>query len=210
MILAHEAGHIVLDTNDEFLADDFAVDYCIEQGNSLKQTIYAMTNVLTYPHDRPMLKAEQELRTNRQYQRLLQYDQQTKTEKPMCTCTPGIRKEIQQYEQNFLGGLFKGRRDKQSARADLIRDKGDAKVLEAQAKLALAQQGISTGIAGLGQGLGKLGGGGGGEAQRAVDTTTPDSEPKPILGMKPTTFYIVLGVTIVVIGVAVWYFTRKK
>ncbi len=208
MIIAHEAGHIIFDTNDEFIADDFAIDYCIQQGNSLKQTIYAMTNVLSFPDYHPQLKKQQIVRTNRQYQRLQNYDQ-TKNRKDMCECTPGIRNEIQKYEQSFLGldKLFAGRRAKKEAKADLLRDKGDAKVLEAQAKLELAKQGVATGIAGLGMGLGNAGGG---APMRTAAETAPDGEPKPILGMKPTTFYIVLGVTIVAIGVAVWYFTRKK
>lgn len=122
-----------------------------------------------------------------------------------------LQKEIDAVNvSNFFGWFNKEKRaaknNKTNAQASLIEDRGEAKVLEAQAKLELAKQGIPTGIAGLGQGLGGMMGG-----QRTPSTEREvASEPKPILGMKPAVFYAVLAITVVVVAVAIWFFTRKK
>lgn len=199
-IIGHEAGHIAQNTKNEFKADDYAVDWCIMQKMSLTNILFSMTKVLSFPEDKPNQKREQELRCQRQFERLFNYDATiNKNPKAMEHINSTVNNEF----DSFLG--LKERRarkkEKTSAKSSKIKDEGEAKKLKAQATLELAKQGIvNKGLAGLGTGIGKLG-----------DKTTAEAPQEgKILGMSKPMFFGVVAAVVILGGVALWYFKFKK
>ncbi len=216
-IIAHEAGHIVANTRDEFKADDFAFNWCVKHGMSLKRCVMALTRTLTYPDNKPKVKNEQEARTKVLIKKALDYDYNiNKNEKAKLPMNHISEKQIAAYEDSFLG-LGKGAQKKREAKANAIEKKADAKLIKAQAELKLAEQGIAKGLGGVGQGLGQLGknmGAGGGDGtgsnQRPVtDPNAPQPSPK-IMGMPATTFYLVVIGAVLIVGLCLYFFVFKK
>lgn len=223
-IIAHEAGHITLDTHDEFLADDFAVDWCINDGGGLTNILFAMTKVLSFPEDKPLQKLEQEMRCARQYTRLLDYDANiNKNPKAMKNYN---RSEVIDNELDSFGGKFKpfARRraiadekresrlstrqqrqdrktDRSESRNESRETRADAKHIKEEGKADLAGQGISGNpLQGLGEVAGKL--------MEARQGEAP--EETKILGMSKGVFFGVVAGLVILAGVAVWYFKFRK
>ena len=67
-ILCHEAGHIVLNTTNEYEADRYAFEQYVRSGRSLKQSIYALSKILTFT------TLQHHYRLEDQLQRALEYD----------------------------------------------------------------------------------------------------------------------------------------
>jgi hypothetical protein len=67
-IIAHEDGHLKRQTKSEFEADDYAFDAYRKEGRSLKQSVYALTDVLSFN------KEEDRQRVMAQLQRAQQAD----------------------------------------------------------------------------------------------------------------------------------------
>lgn len=102
-ILAHESGHIYNNSRDEFLADDYAVNWCVSNGMSLTNCLFAMTKVLSFPNDRPRQKEEQIMRCKRQFRRLIDYDANVnKNPKAM-----EINKTVSEELDSFAGKKLK-------------------------------------------------------------------------------------------------------
>lgn len=168
-IIAHEAGHIVYDTDNEFLADDFAFKWCLSQGMGLKNCVFALTQVLTLPENNPGLKKEQEKRMQVMLNKALEYDYKiNKNEK----ANPMNGNDIPGEFENHILGIAIGKKaqakkavkkeekkekkeqrqenrqdkkdvrlDKKRAKVGKIKAKGEAKVINANAKQTLAEQG---------------------------------------------------------------------
>jgi hypothetical protein len=67
-IMLHEMGHMVLQTSDEVAVDEWAHKEYLKRGYSLKQSVYALTQILRFSKD------EDYIRANLQLQRAKQYD----------------------------------------------------------------------------------------------------------------------------------------
>lgn len=67
-IRLHEIGHISLQTRDENLADEFAFNHYVNMGNSLTESIYALSKILSFA------KPGHYIRLLNQYKRALLYD----------------------------------------------------------------------------------------------------------------------------------------
>ena len=67
-ILLHELGHIVLNTNDELKADEYASTIYLKKGYSLTDSVKALGHALKYN------KNEDYIRTLRQFERAKKYD----------------------------------------------------------------------------------------------------------------------------------------
>ena len=182
-IIGHEAGHIVNNTNNEFLADDYAFDWCIKRGISLKNTVLAMTRVLNFPENNPVLKKEQEARVKRQLQRALNYDYRVNNNQKAKPQTTYIMKNtvVDAMANSFLGIGKKAQAkkavktelkqekkaakvenkiakkavkvEKKQAKVNVKNAKATAKVTNANAKQTLASQGVKSGVA---DSIGKL------------------------------------------------------
>lgn len=222
-IVAHEAGHISQDTHNEFLADDYAVDWCINDNAGLTNILFAMTKVLSFPENKPLQKLEQEMRCERQYTRLLDFDANiNKNPKAM----NNYRNATIDMELDNFGGKFNplGRRraiadekrasrlgnrqqrqdrktDRSESKNEARETRADAKHLKEEGKADLAEQGISSNpLAGLGDVAGKL---------MQAKSGESVEEPK-ILGMKKPVFFGVVAGLVILTAVAVWYFKFRK
>ena len=67
-ILLHELGHIVLNTNDELKADEYASTIYLKKGYSLTDSVKALGHALKYN------KQEDYIRTLKQFERAKKYD----------------------------------------------------------------------------------------------------------------------------------------
>lgn len=214
-ITAHEAGHIVLQTSDEFEADRFAFDWCVKHGMPLSACVKALTRVLNFPSDKPAQRAEQEARCKAMIKMALDYDYEVNGNKKADMTNSQLEQELIAYNDSFLG-LGKAAKAKKEAKAQKIRDVGQSKVLKAQAELELAKQGVAKGLGGIGQGLlglAQMSQGGGQEPMsvgRESSDPAPDEKGKKILGMSTPVFIAVAAGTVLLIGVLVWYFGFKK
>lgn len=109
-IIGHEAGHIALNTRNEFAADDFAVDWCISQNMSLTNCLFAMTKVLSFPDHRPNQKQEQIMRCERQFNRLMEYDANVnKNPKAMAYVNKTIENEMDSFNGKFKKAISKAK-----------------------------------------------------------------------------------------------------
>jgi hypothetical protein len=104
-IVGHEAGHIDLDTKNEFYADDYAVDWCLGEGIRLTNILFAMTKVLSFPEDKPNQRKEQILRCQRQAKRVFDYDYNINNNKNAIMENNQVTEEL----DSFFGLLAAGK-----------------------------------------------------------------------------------------------------
>lgn len=196
-ILCHEAGHIMLNTENEVEADAYAFKEYAKSGRSLTNSVKALSRVLTFNNP------EHHLRLSEQLGRALKFDFEVngnENANPEFMQTTSYTPE--EFESAFLGKLARGlfttkegranrqqkredRSEKRDAKTELIyskaskkEDTGEAKVLNAQANLLNAG-------------------------------APPATEEKTILGMPQKTFAIAVIVVVVILGI-VWYYKKKK
>lgn len=158
-VLLHEEGHVVLDTSDELAVDAYAFKKYAAEGYSLTESVKAITRLLNSNNP------EHNLRANLQLQRALEYDHFVNKNNRIILNNHSTMKQISptaQYLSEFensydsLFGIaltkkakerkqqkFDAKMAKKAARSNLIQARADAKVNKSEAKLQLAQQGIS-------------------------------------------------------------------
>lgn len=182
-IILHEMGHIVLNTTNEFAADDFAFKQYAKMGLSLKDSVDAMAQVLSYANP------EHYNRTVVQLQRALDYDHKVNNQpqkeipmfktselNPVNTHEAMLSGFYGGIHESFLGigkkgGLLstiaenrhekkmakiEGRNEKRTIRAE---GKADKRRGKGEAAVLLAEQGIDQKDFGnsISEGLGALG-----------------------------------------------------
>lgn len=220
-ILLHEAGHVVLNTTNEYEADNYAFEQYAKLGRSLKNSVKALSTVL------PFSNQEQYNRVIQQFIRAYEYDNyhnhNKKTNHTLNNMYHILDKESipermqrEKYENtSSIFGLSKTERDARLARKKLMSEsKADAiragKAYGIGAAFGKIGEGAAS-VAGawLGKGMGKRGaedeaGAGAGAAGGGQNNKKdPDPDPKD-----NTTMYIIAGV--VVAALALFLIMRKK
>ncbi len=229
-ILCHEAGHIVLNTTDEFKADAYAFEQYAKSGRSLTQAVYALSKVL------PFNNIEHYGRLQKQYKNALRYDSEVNNNyKATQLLNKMDNMTATEIEQSFLGlgkqakanrqTKFDMKMDRKAARTEVINSRADkkkniglAKLERAEAEKSLAEQGITskTPLDTVANTVGRVLGGGGGDGGEGARETAPGADApaptdeKKILGMKPTTAYIVIASVVATVAGLAWYFLKKK
>lgn len=94
-ILAHEAGHINLMTDNEFLADQYAHYEYVKSGRSPKQSVFALSEVLTGAHP------EHTSRTQAQLKRAAQYDYEFNGNKKALKLIDGSMDPVMNFSSNY-------------------------------------------------------------------------------------------------------------
>lgn len=229
-ILAHEAGHIVLQTHDEHEADAYASKLYFEAKRSPKQSVYAMSKVL------PFTTTEQSHRLSKQLIRAAIQDYKTTKNinalKILNKMNQDLNNELDEFEDSFLGddeesffgknraakverrenkknSRIERKNEKSASKAALRQGKAEAKVLKAQSGQPGAGENIfqkvMQGVQTVGATVGAIKGGGamGGEYSERP-------EEKKILGLKAGTFYIVAGVVVVVVSLGLYLVLKSK
>jgi len=235
-VLLHEAGHLNLQTRNEKLADAYASKIFLESGRSPKQSVFAVSDVLPEETDEQIERKNDQLKRASIYD--YKINKNEKALKNLKLMNENLINELEEYEsfygeeESFLGMGKKAsaRREerhgakmaRKEAKTNLKNSRAEAKIIKAQSKQTRAENGEeSTGskimdtLSSVGaSAAGIIGGlrGGNASAESTADSSGDGSvEEKKILGMSKTTFYIVAGVTaVVVIGVVAWLITRKK
>jgi hypothetical protein len=162
-ILDHEEGHYVLQTLDENRADDYAFQKAMRRGDSLKQTVFNITNCLKDNNPRHRQRAMRRLQLAIQYQNSMKMNQQYAT-CPHCDSNlnvgfdgaifcPGCD-DYEQPEAGLLGIAIgkKAKRRKEEKHAVKI----ETKRAKNESRLLLAKQGqqFQTGAGQFAQGIG--------------------------------------------------------
>jgi hypothetical protein len=237
-ILGHEAGHITLDTTNEFQADEFAFKWCASQGTSLKAIVKAVSRQLSFDKIR---KEEHQARLENMHRLALEYDYTVNKNKKAKPEYMNKAMTGQELEESFLGLDKKAqarkqekhtvKMEKKKAKTDLIRARADSKVLRAESEKALADQGIvrESSLQAITKTVGQvagglLGTGGGNDPEPSVPDPTGDPGPGPdgnnqrlaenepfFLGMsKKVTGYVGAGFALLVIIFLVYWFKFRK
>lgn len=153
-MLLHEAGHVALQTSNEFEADRYAFENYASRGHSLKQSVYALSKILSGRNP------EHYHRVKAQLERALLHDQKnnpSNMETPMIHASNAQTKGAlwAKYEGQANEFEFgKGRERRQERRAAKSEAKQERKTIKAQgradkkratgeANIILAQQGIN-------------------------------------------------------------------
>ena len=146
-VIAHEAGHINLQTHSEFEADQYASELYLESGRSPKQSVFAISKVL------PLENYDQRKRLELQLERAAEYDyginNNNNALKILKIMNENLDNELDEYEYSFLGdddddddddnfkGKGKARREaKRAAKATKKADKNTRKNTKANSKAA--------------------------------------------------------------------------
>lgn len=234
-IIEHEAGHINLQTHNEFEADDYASMRYFAAKRSPKQSVFAISKVL------PLTNEEQRRRLNLQLQRAVKYDYTVNKNinalKYLNKMSEDTENELDHYEASFegdydddnFGGRFARNRAKRHDRRELRKNskierkntransKAIARETKSQAKLTKAQNGDTSGSAEdifqkSMEGLQAVG-----DTVAKIKGTAPASggeeagtDSGKILGMKASVFYIVAGVVVIVVVAGLWLALKPK
>lgn len=239
-VIAHEAGHINLQTRSEFEADQYASKLYLESGRSPKQSVFSISKVL------PLKNYEQRKRLEYQLERASEYDYQINKNnnalKILKIMNENTENELDEFEHSYygddddneegFGGRFAKNRAQRHDRKELkktskierkntkVASKAAAREQKAEAKVLKAQSGDTSGSP---EGIFAKGM----EALRTVGDTVSQikggapsaegmpegdggKEDKKILGLKAATFYIVAGVTAAVVIVGLWLAFKPK
>ena len=223
-ILGHEGKHITANTNDEFVADAGAFDWCMKNGIGLSKTVLALTRVLSYPDERPLQKAEQEARTTAMLRRALKYDWEVngnEKAKEALMKNNLTNMEMESHLAGFtIGGVSRPPVMSRPVNPLIIINKpggqSTPRVVSGVKSMVIPQGGLTAGA--LEQFLTQppprtTGGAGGGNPtgeERKATTEEEKDEEKKILGMSPTAFYITLSVTVLILAVGSYLLLRKK
>lgn len=236
-VIAHEAGHINLQTRSEFEADQYASKLYLESGRSPKQSVFSISKVL------PLNNYEQRKRLEYQLERASEYDYQINKNnnalKILKIMNMNTENELDEFEDSFygddddneegFGGRFAKNRAQRHDRRALKKtskierkntktnSKAEARNNKSQAKLLRAESGEpgagANVFAKAMEGLRTVGDTvgqireGGAPAEGMPEG---DGADKKILGLKATTFYIVAGITAAVVIVGLWLAFKPK
>lgn len=236
-VIAHEAGHINLQTRSEFEADQYASKLYLESGRSPKQSVFSISKVL------PLNNYEQRKRLEYQLERASEYDYEinknTNALKILKIMNENTENELDEFENSYYGDdddneeEFGGNRAKRRAekrdekkirRADKnerknvkANSKATARDKRAEAKLLKSESGEDSstvfekamqGMKTVGDTVGAIRGGG--QPSEGMPASEGEADDKKILGLKATTFYIVAGVTAAVVIVGLWLAFKPK
>lgn len=230
-IIAHEEGHLKLNTRDEVKVDDYALKKLLKEGYPLSKILGSLTKVLSYD------KANHYGRTITMFDKLFLYDLLVnKNEKLLNHInlidmnTPEILEEIytSSYEGEFSDflGMSKAAKERRQQKHEAKMAKKDART---QIKLARAEkekakaEGIKSGTyqpEGVGTGIGKALGGvaqaagailGIGKGQEEPEVETKGgAQPEKKDNKKIMTWVLIAVVIIILIVAAYFIFFRKK
>jgi hypothetical protein len=221
-ILYHEAGHATLNTSDEKLADEFALNLMIKEGCSLTEILKSLTDVLSYN------KPSHYDRTSEVFNKLREYDlnnnKNLKVLEPLKTeimTTPQTNTLADIYNEGLMGPAFDdflGLGKKSQQRRE---EKTQAKIAN-KTKLADAKaEAIKAGTfksagASIAESASGLVGNFFGVGKKTTDTESPsgsgkekDADP-PDDKKKDNTTIIIVVVVVVIIIVAIFMFRKKK
>jgi hypothetical protein len=173
-ILCHEAGHIILDTDNEFLADDMGFKLYSKTGRSLKNAVKAISQTLPFDSNKinPELQIQWLARLKEQLKRAIEFDNKKNN---LESNFMGLFNKVKPKRGGVLDTLKNAgiatinnqvayraeKQDKKLERRDAknyIRiARGDAKNVRAQAELELAQHGVAKGnvASAIAEGLGR-------------------------------------------------------
>ena len=222
-ILLHEYGHIQLDSSDELAVDAYASDLYIKMGYSLTESVKALSQILTGTNSQHVQRVQNQLdrakaidaknkpkilseMINNDYNNVPWYD---RTESDVDVTDNydeifGLGKKAQARKKERQDAKNYARR----ARADAKGTIAESKLVKAQAKAVLADQGIvdSSSIGGaLGGIAGNLLGGGG--TQTDPLSATP---PPPKKSNKTTIIIVSVIAAVVVIGGVLFFVMKRK
>ncbi|MDO9187128.1 MAG: hypothetical protein Q7W13_14030 [Bacteroidia bacterium] len=238
-VIAHEAGHINLQTRSEFEADQYASKLYLESGRSPKESVFSISKVL------PLNNYEQRKRLEYQLERASEYDYQINKNnnalKILKIMNENTENELDEFESSYygddddyeegFGGRFAKNRAQRHDRKELkktskierkntkVASKAAAREQKAEAKVLKAQSGepgaganvFAKAMEGLKQVGETVGQIRGGQASpEGMPGGDGGQEDKKILGLKATTFYIVAGVTAAVVIVGLWLAFKPK
>lgn len=238
-VIAHEAGHINLQTRSEFEADQYASKLYLESGRSPKQSVFSISKVL------PLNNYEQRKRLEYQLERASEYDYQINKNnnalKILKIMNENTENELDEFESSYygddddyeegFGGRFAKNRAQRHDRKELkktskierkntkVASKAAAREQKAEAKVLKAQSGepgaganvFAKAMEGLKQVGETVGQIRGGQASpEGMPEGDGGQEDKKILGLKATTFYIVAGVTAAFVIVGLWLAFKPK
>ena len=230
-VIAHEEGHLSLNTSNEEAADQYAVYRMIKKGYPLSKIMQSLTRVLNY--DKPAhygrtlnvfsLLAYHDIVKNNN-KKLLNFLKQSNMVTPI---ENSYLDEI--YMSSFVGdyddflGLgkkaqqrreerHKARMEKKAAKTEIKR----AKALQKQAKAqAIAEgtyqpesfgSGVAKALGGLGQGVAAILGKGGG-AEEPIEKSSSAQQPEK---KNYTWIFIIVGVVVLLIIGYFLFFGKKK
>lgn len=228
-IIAHEEGHLVLNTKNEEQADDYAMKKLLKKGYPLSKILGSLTQVLQYD------KIGHYGRTNRLFDKLFLYDLiQNKNQNLLNNLnlinmeTPIDLENIytQSYESEFsdflgLGKKAKERRQqRQEARMEKKAAKNEMRKAKAEVEKAKADAIRETGVipesgtglknilGGVGKAVGSILGKGTSDEDTLMEKSTVDTTQQK---KSNTTTYIIIAVIVLLLIVAAYFiFFRGK
>lgn len=230
-ILAHEEGHLVLNTKNEEQADDYAMKKMLEKGYPLTKILGSLTRVLQYD------KANHYGRTSKIFDKLFLYDLAVNKNNKLLNhlnlinmTTPEELNDLYaaSYESEYSDflGLGKKARERRDQKLQLRKEKKQAKneirLAKAEEKRAKAEgirqgtyqpesigSGIGKALGGVAQAAGSILGIKGGE-QAPEDEPIEKSTTAEDNGKNKNTWIIIAIVVILLIVVAYFLFFRKN
>lgn len=224
-IKLHEQGHYVLDTTDEFKADEYAFKEYVRQGFSLTESIKALSRILS-------LKSPEHIqRVYAQYKRALLYDANINKNEKATLILNNMQSNYEGSEifnknlvfsnDSFLGirtGLTKRSRQKIDERDALKAEryraktakkaaKGESKLIRAEAKQTKAtakQTKAEKGTPSAGTQLLETGLG------LAKSFLQPQEQVQETKGLSMTTIIIIIVIVLILILALLYFFKWRK
>lgn len=224
-ILAHEEGHLVLNTKNEEVADDYAMNKLLKLGYPLSKILGSLTKVLHYD------KSHHYGRTKKIFDKLFIYDYIVNNNKKLFNHLNIVNMETPiendlynlSYESDYSDflGLGKKARERHQVRMDKKRAKNLIRQAKAEKELAKAkaiEEGTpipesGTGIKNILTGVGKVASGIFGKGTTEPDEGTPIEKNISNESTKKdkTITYVIIVVLILLIIIAAYFiFFSKK